>query len=75
VSEAVLVFLLAMLAFLVFWPLFTGVPGSGILGTLYSGYCIERRLKATKSSLLGASAPGERFLQAVVRRLFNLARV
>jgi hypothetical protein len=27
VSEAVLVFLLAMLAFLVFWPLFTGVRG------------------------------------------------
>jgi hypothetical protein len=38
------------------------VPGSGILGTLYSAYCIERPLKATNSSLLGASAPAERFL-------------
>ena len=30
--------------------LFTEVPGSGILGTLYSAYCIERPLKATNSS-------------------------
>jgi hypothetical protein len=42
--------------------LFTEVPGSGILGTLYSAYYIERPLKATNSSLLGASAPAERFL-------------
>ena len=28
----------------------------------FSGYCIERPLKATNSSLLGASAPAERFL-------------
>ena len=32
-SEAVLVFLLAMLTFLVFWPLFTGVRGIGFLGS------------------------------------------
>jgi hypothetical protein len=42
------------------------VSRKGFLGTLYLGYCIERRRNATKSSLLGASAPGKGFLQLVV---------
>jgi hypothetical protein len=40
-------------------PLFTEARRRGILGTPNPGYCIERRLKAVRDSLLGASTPGE----------------